>query len=89
MTSFQTSRDSCGLAERAQDGLVATRSVVEAVLVLVLLSRWQTRASGHAFLERAEPGVGAVLTAVPEKIVLQFDSELELPFSGFRIETAC
>jgi methionine-rich copper-binding protein CopC len=56
---------------------------VHAVLALVLLGGGYPSAFGHAFLEHAEPGVGAELTAAPQKIVLYFDSALELTFSGF------
>ncbi len=59
------------------------RPLVQAVLALVLLGGGHPSASGHAFLEHAEPGVGAVLTAAPQKLVLYFDSALELAFSGF------
>jgi hypothetical protein len=63
--------------------MVATRRpLVHAVLALALLGGGAS-AFGHAFLEHAEPGVGAVLNAAPQKIVLYFDSGLELAFSGF------
>lgn len=59
------------------------RPLIQAILALVLLGGGQPSAFGHAFLEHAEPSVGAVLTAAPQKIVLYFDSTLELTFSGF------
>ncbi len=53
---------------------------------MVLAALWLPSAWGHAFLDHAEPAVGAQLAAPPARIVLHFDSELEQPFSGFRLE---
>jgi methionine-rich copper-binding protein CopC len=68
--------------------MVGRPSIIDAVLLLLVLAGWQAQAWAHAFLDHGEPGVGAELKAPPAKIVLYFDSELELPFSGLRVEDA-
>lgn len=57
-------------------------------LTAAFLEGGSSSAWGHAFLHHAEPGVGAVLVAPPQKIVLYFDSALELAFSGFLLQDA-
>jgi hypothetical protein len=59
-----------------------------AAAILFLAAAWPAGAWAHAFLDHAEPGVGATVAAPPAKIVLHFDSELELAFSSFRVEDA-
>lgn len=67
---------------------MTTKLLIFTVLLAALLAGWQPNALAHAFLERAEPGVGAELTASPPQVVLYFDSTLELAFSTIRIEDA-
>lgn len=62
--------------------------LIRLALILPLLCGWQTGASAHAFLVRSEPGVGADLSASPQQVVLYFDSELEMAFSGFVVQDA-
>jgi methionine-rich copper-binding protein CopC len=54
------------------------------IAVLALMPR---QASAHAQLDKAEPAKGASV-ASPEKIVLHFDDELEMKFSGFKVTDA-
>jgi methionine-rich copper-binding protein CopC len=63
-------------------------SIAILVLTAALLGGASSSALGHAFLDHAEPGVGEVLSGAPQKIVLYFDSALELAFSGFLIVDA-
>lgn len=42
-------------------------------------------ATGHAFLNRAQPGAGATLTSAPKRIVLVFSERLEPAFSGIAV----
>lgn len=58
------------------------------MLLWALSAGWHSGAFAHAFLERADPRVGAELTSSPPQAVLYFDSALELAFSGVRIEEA-
>jgi methionine-rich copper-binding protein CopC len=60
--------------------------LIRAIAISILAAGWPAAAGAHAFLDHAEPGVGATVAAAPAKIVLHFDSELELAFSGFRVE---
>lgn len=64
-----------------------SRPVIPFLLAAALLAG-SLRAFAHAFLDHAEPGVGAVLASPPARIVLYFDSALELAFSGFLLQDA-
>lgn len=47
----------------------------------VLLGLWATLAAAHAFPERAEPRVGAVVRTPPAEVRIWFDGDLEPAFS--------
>lgn len=68
--------------------MVAKSGPITHLLLAAALFGGSANAFGHAFLDHAEPGVGAVLTSPPAKIVLYFDSALELAFSGFLLQDA-
>lgn len=68
--------------------MVAKSCPIAHLLLAAALFAGSARAYGHAFLDHAEPGVGAVLASAPAKIVLYFDSALESSFSGFLLQDA-
>lgn len=53
--------------------------------VLLTLFLLVGAASAHSELERASPGQGAVVTALPREVVLEFSEPLELAFSTFKV----
>ena len=53
-----------------------------------VLAVFATPAFAHAFLQHASPGAGAILTAPPKEIALNFSEKLEPHFSGVTITDA-
>jgi methionine-rich copper-binding protein CopC len=45
-------------------------------------------ALAHAFLQRADPGAGAMLRAPPKRVALTFSEKLEPAFSGIAVTDA-
>lgn len=56
-----------------------------AFLACVAIVCWSAAAVGHAFLQHAEPGAGATLSAPPKRIALSFTEQLEPVFSGIAV----
>ena len=56
-----------------------TRNVLAFVAILLAAT---SPARAHAFLERSNPGAGAVVTTPPRTLTLDFSEELEPAFSG-------
>ncbi len=54
-------------------------------LVVLLLATWVGSAGAHAFPERSEPRVGAVLRAAPAQVRIWFDGDLEPAFSALTV----
>jgi copper resistance protein C len=52
---------------------------------LCVLAAFTSAAQAHAFLVHASPGAGAVLTAPPKAVVLDFSEELEPAFSSVAV----
>jgi len=59
------------------------RAAAFALAALVCL-----QAQAHAFLEQAEPRVGAGVAVAPAQVVLRFSQEIETAFSKLRVEDA-
>ena len=60
----------------------ATRQAMSAIGILaLLLSLLPGRVAAHAFPERFDPPVGAVLTTAPTQVRIWFDGDLEPAFS--------
>lgn len=62
-------------------------------MICLVLSLWclcavPGAALGHAFLDRADPKVGATLTASPDRVRIWFDSALEPAFSSIMVHRA-
>jgi methionine-rich copper-binding protein CopC len=55
------------------------------LLVTVLLAGWAGTVAAHAFPERSEPRVGAVIRSAPAEIRIWFDSTLEPAFSRLSV----
>jgi methionine-rich copper-binding protein CopC len=54
-------------------------------LVCVAVACLATPAFAHAFLQRAQPGAGATLSAPPKAVALTFSEKLEPVFSGVAV----
>jgi methionine-rich copper-binding protein CopC len=61
---------------------VTRRRAVVALATLLLLT---SAASGHAFLERAEPRVGSTVRAAPAQVRVWFTERLEATFSTLEV----
>lgn len=62
-----------------------TRTVLGFVAIMLAVTG---PASAHAFLEHSNPGAGAVLTAAPKILTLDFTEELEPSFSTATVSDA-
>jgi copper resistance protein C len=62
---------------------IAIRSLV-AILFLAL----QSHAWAHAFLDRADPKVGSIVTSSPAEVKVWFTQELEPVFSSLQVQDA-
>jgi methionine-rich copper-binding protein CopC len=58
------------------------------VLILVLLTALSMSARAHAFLEHAEPRVGATVQAMPGELTLRFSQPIEGAFSTVKVTDA-
>jgi methionine-rich copper-binding protein CopC len=58
------------------------------VLALVFCAAVSVPAQAHAFLEHAEPRVGATVPAAPGKLTLTFSQEIEPAFSTVKVTDA-
>ena len=58
------------------------RSTILSVAALCLMS---ASADAHAFLAKADPGVGATLHQAPSSVRLEFTEAVELAFSGIEM----
>jgi hypothetical protein len=54
-------------------------------LVCLAIAGATMPASAHAFLQHAEPGAGAALSAAPKRVALSFTEKLEPVFSGVTV----
>ena len=61
--------------------------MIRLVLPLMLLAFAAPTAKAHAFLDRAVPAVGSVVSAPPPELQLFFTQELEPAFSGATLST--
>lgn len=59
--------------------------MIARILTAFAIACCVTPASGHAFLQHANPGAGAVLKARPGSVALTFTEELEPTFSGLAV----
>lgn len=59
--------------------------VIAAGLISTLAA---TQAFAHAFLSRAQPGVGTTVNAAPSELQLTFTEDVVAAFSGVRVATA-
>jgi copper resistance protein C len=57
-------------------------------LALLAGALWPSAALAHAFLDHAEPAVGATVNAAPSELRLFFTQELELAFSDVTLSGA-
>jgi|RhiMetdeSRZDD1v2_1073273.scaffolds.fasta_scaffold173738_2 methionine-rich copper-binding protein CopC len=62
-------------------------AAIRRLLMTALLAGWAGIAAAHAFPERSEPRVGAVLRSVPAEVRIWFDSKLEPGFSRLAVTT--
>jgi methionine-rich copper-binding protein CopC len=63
------------------------RKAAGAISLFAVLALASGHASAHAQLDKSDPTKGATVTT-PEKILLHFDDELEMKFSGFKLTDA-
>jgi methionine-rich copper-binding protein CopC len=61
------------------------RNLYKLILVLVALAAFSATASAHAFLDHADPKVGATVTAPPAQIKAWFTQHLEPAFSTMQV----
>lgn len=54
-------------------------------LVALLIALLRVNVQAHAFLDHADPRVGATVTAPPAKVRLWFTQEIEPAFSGMEV----
>jgi copper resistance protein C len=59
-----------------------------AAAVFVLLGALGGQAHAHAFLEHAEPRVGATVQTAPAKLTLTFSQDIEPAFSSVKVTDA-
>ena len=64
------------------------RAMLLLLLAGALLAASLPRAEGHAFPERAEPRVGAVVRTPPRQVQIWFDGDLEPAFSRVSVKDA-
>jgi methionine-rich copper-binding protein CopC len=67
---------------------MAHRLPISVVLAGVVLCAGIPAALAHAFLDRANPAVGATLTVVPTEVTITFTEGLEPDFSSLAVEDA-
>jgi methionine-rich copper-binding protein CopC len=58
------------------------------VLALVLWAAISMPAQAHAFLEHADPPVGARVAAAPGRLTLKFSQQIEAAFSSVKVTDA-
>lgn len=61
------------------------RTICRAAVVVLLIVLGGSAAHAHAFLDRAEPGVGSTLAAAPAQIRIWFTEALEPAFSTIAV----
>ena len=67
---------------------VNPRAAATAIVLACGALMWATAALAHAFPEREEPGVGAVVRETPKQVRIWFNAKLEPVFSTVFVEDA-
>ena len=63
-------------------------AAIRRLLMTALLAGWAGIAAAHAFPERSEPRVGAVIRSAPAEVRIWFDGTLEPAFSRVSVTAA-
>jgi hypothetical protein len=61
------------------------RSIAQSLLVAAMIVGGALRAEAHAFLDHAQPAVGATVGAAPTEVRLWFTEALEPAFSSIQV----